>query len=57
MNIYGRVVGVTTGAYSSGNNLYLSVPLTPVLEADWTVEGITLAEVLKEAVARETGRS
>lgn len=48
LNIYGHVVGVTTGAYTSGNNMYISVPLTPILEADWTVEGITLAEVVKE---------
>lgn len=48
MNVYGRVVGVTTGAYSSGNNLYISVPLTPILEADWTAEGITLAKVVEE---------
>lgn len=52
LNVYGHVVGVTTGAYSNGNNLYISVPLTPVLEADWTVEGITLeeaAEAMKDA--------
>ena len=48
MNVYGHVVGVTTGAYSSGNNLYISVPLIPVQEADWTAEGLTLAEVLAE---------
>lgn len=47
MNVYGRVVGVTTGAYSAGNNLYISVPLIPILEADWTVEGISLEEVKK----------
>lgn len=45
MNVCGRVVGVTTGAYSSGNNLYISVPLTPILEADRTAEGVTLEEV------------
>lgn len=48
MNVYGHVVGVTTGAYSAGNNLYISVPLSPILEADWKAEGQTLAEVLKE---------
>jgi len=53
MNAYGHVVGVTTGAYSSGNNLYISVPLTPILEADWTVEGITLAEVIAAQKAAE----
>ena len=53
MNVYGHVVGVTTGAYSAGNNLYISVPLTPIQEADWTVEGVTLAEVVEEMSARE----
>lgn len=48
LNVYGHVVGVTTGAYSSGNNMYISVPLTPILEADWTAEGVTLAEVKRE---------
>ena len=36
------------GAYEAGNNLYISVPLTPVLAADWTVEGLTLREVVEE---------
>ncbi len=49
LNVYGHVVGVTTGAYSNGNNLYISVPLTPVLEADWTAEGVTL-EAVAEAM-------
>ena len=53
MNIYGHVAGVTTGAYSAGNNLYISVPLTPILEADWEAEGITLAQVLEEVTAAE----
>ena len=42
-------MGVTTGAYSAGNNLYISVPLIPILSADWTAEGVTLAEVAEEA--------
>ena len=52
MNVYGHVVGVTTGAYTNGNNLYLSVPLTLVMEADWTAEGITLKEVVELAEAK-----
>lgn len=47
LNVYGHVVGVTTGAYSSGNNMYIAVPLTPIIEADWTAEGITLLDVTK----------
>lgn len=48
LNVYGHVVGVTSGAYESGNSLYISVPLTPVLDADWEAEGITLAQVAQE---------
>lgn len=48
LNIYGHVVGVTSGAYEAGNSLYISVPLAPILEADWEAEGITLAEVVQE---------
>lgn len=45
LNTLGHVVGVTSGAYEAGNNLYISVPLTPILEADWEAEGMTLEEV------------
>ncbi len=49
MNVYGHAVGVTTGAYSAGNNLYISVSLAPILEADWSAEGITLAQAAASA--------
>lgn len=45
LNVYGHVVGVTSGAYEAGNSLYISVSLAPVLEADWEAEGLTLAEL------------
>ena len=48
LNIYGHAVGVTSGAYEAGNSLYISVPLTPILAADWEAEGISLAEVVRE---------
>ena len=51
LNIYGHVVGVTSGAYEAGNSLYISVPLAPILEADWEAEGISLAEVVEEVKA------
>ena len=51
LNVYGHVVGVTSGAYEAGNSLYISVPLSPVLDADWEAEGITLAEVVQEVKA------
>lgn len=50
LNEYGHAIAVTAGAYTYGNNMYLGVPVDPVLEADLTVEGETLAEVA-EAVA------
>lgn len=53
LNTLGHVVGVTSGAYEAGNNLYISVPLTPVLEADWDAEGLTLREVRDEVQSAE----
>ena len=44
LNTYGQVVGVTTGAYAYGNNMYLAVPIDPVLEADLTLPGMAVAE-------------
>lgn len=52
LNIYGRVIAVTSGAYTYGNNMYLAVPVDPVMEADLTVEGLTLAEVAKAEAAK-----
>lgn len=45
MNVYGQVIGITTGSYRYGNNMYLAVPIDPVLDADLTVEGQTLKQV------------
>lgn len=45
LNVYGQVIAVTSGAYTYGNNMYLAVPADPVLTADLTAEGWTLAEV------------
>lgn len=45
MNIYGHVVGITTGAYINGNNMYLSVPADPLLELKLPQEGKSLAQV------------
>ena len=59
LNIYGHVVGVTSGAYEAGNSLYISVPLAPILEADWEAEGLTLAEVTRAAkqAAKEAAKN
>lgn len=48
LNIYGHVTAVTSGAYTYGNNMYLAVPIDPILEVDRTAAGKTLAEILKE---------
>lgn len=45
LNEYGKVIAVTTGAYIYGNNMYLGVPVNPVMEADLSAEGMTLEEV------------
>ena len=45
INVYGQVIAVTSGAYTYGNNMFLAVPADPVLTADLTEPGWTLAEV------------
>ncbi|MBR3641289.1 MAG: trypsin-like peptidase domain-containing protein, partial [Oscillibacter sp.] len=47
MNVYGQVIGVTAGAYTRGNNLYLAVPADPIFTAERNAEGWTLAEVME----------
>lgn len=34
LNAYGEAIGITSGAYLYGNEMYLSVPLVPALETD-----------------------
>ena len=38
-------MGVTSGAFTFGNNMYLAVAIDPVLSADLTAEGQTMAQV------------
>ena len=45
LNVYGDVIAVTSGAYTYGNNMYLAVPVDPVLTLDLTVPGTTMQEV------------
>lgn len=45
LNVYGQVIGVTSGAYTYGNSMYLAVPIDPVLQADLSGQGWTLAQV------------
>ena len=42
LNVCGGVIAVTSGAYTYGNNMYLAVPVNPVLSADLTLPGKTL---------------
>lgn len=44
LNEYGRVVAVTSGAFTQGNSLYLAVPADPLLTADLTGAGVPLEE-------------
>ena len=53
MNAHGQVIGVTSGAYTSGNNMYLAVPVDPVMAADLTVSGWTLKEVKAIEAAKD----
>ncbi|SFP60143.1 Trypsin-like peptidase domain-containing protein [Oscillibacter sp. PC13] len=45
LNTFGQVVAVTSGAYTYGNSMYLAVPVNPVMEADLTAAGWTLADL------------
>ncbi len=53
VNAYGQVIGVTSGAYTYGNNMYLAVPVDPVMAADLTVSGWTLKEVKAFEAAKD----
>lgn len=46
-NEYGYVIGITSGYFSYGQDMYLAVPIDAVLGADLTVEGLTLPELAK----------
>ena len=45
LNVYGQVVGVTAGAYTYGNGMYLAVPVDPLFSLDLSAQGQTLREV------------
>ena len=53
MNAHGQVIGVTSGDYTYGNNMYLAVPVDPVMAADLTVSGWTLKEVKAIEAAKD----
>ncbi|MBR4210942.1 MAG: serine protease, partial [Oscillibacter sp.] len=45
LNVFGHVIGVTSGAYRIGNSMYLAVPVDIIRTLDLSVEGETLAQV------------
>lgn len=51
LNALGQVIGVTSGAYTYGNSMYLAVPIDPVLSADLTGEGWTIREIKERKAA------
>lgn len=51
LNALGQVIGVTSGAYTYGNSMYLAVPIDPVLSADLTGEGWTIREIKEREAA------
>ncbi|MBQ7777405.1 MAG: trypsin-like peptidase domain-containing protein [Oscillibacter sp.] len=48
LNVYGQVIGITSGAYTSGNSMYLAVPIDSALTADLSGAGQTLEQVKQE---------
>jgi len=49
LNEYGHVIGVTSGAYSAGQNMFLAVPVDTLMEIDLTAEGVSLEEFFRAA--------
>lgn len=45
LNVYGQVIGITAGAYTYGNSMYLAVPVDPAMTIDFEESGWTLKEV------------
>lgn len=45
---YGYIIGITSGYFSYGQDMYLAVPLDAVIEADLSGDGMTLKEVRVE---------
>ncbi|MGE4353647.1 MAG: S1C family serine protease [Oscillospiraceae bacterium] len=45
-NEYGYVIGITSGYFSYGQDMYLSVPIDAVLDADLSGDGMTLPQVV-----------
>ncbi|MBE6964172.1 MAG: trypsin-like peptidase domain-containing protein [Ruminococcaceae bacterium] len=53
LNEYGHVIGVTSGSYTEGNNMFLASPADPLLRADLTAEGLSLEDFFRQEQALE----
>ena len=42
LNEFGQAVASTSAILVNGNNMYLAIPMDPVMAADLTVEGLSL---------------
>ena len=47
LNVYGHVIGVTSGAFANGNGMYLAVPVDPLMVLNFSDPGMSLAEVAR----------
>lgn len=54
LNVYGQVIGITSGVFTHGNNMFLAVPMDPVLSAQWTEPGQTLSQVAEAEKSTKT---
>lgn len=45
LNVYGQVVGITSGSYVLGNNMYLAVPVEAILSTELDDTGWSVEEV------------
>ncbi|MBQ9521339.1 MAG: serine protease [Oscillospiraceae bacterium] len=54
LNVFGRVVAVTSGAYRVGNSMYLAVPVDIFKTLDLSAAGLTLTEVAAKEATQQT---
>ena len=46
-NEYGYVIGITSGYFTYGQDMYLAVPIDAILDTDLSVDGVTLPQLAK----------
>jgi len=47
LNEYGHAIGVTSGAYTDGNDMFLAAPVDTLMHIDLTAEGVSLEEFFR----------